>query len=58
MARNRERDKFATATAESLGWTVIRLWECEITADPQAAAGRVLDAAACRVEVSLISVLR
>jgi len=47
MARNHERDKFATTTAESLGWTVIRLWECEITANPQAAAGIVAAAANC-----------
>jgi DNA mismatch endonuclease, patch repair protein len=42
MARNRERDVSAIATAESLGWTVVRIWECEIMADPQAAAQRVL----------------
>ena len=45
MARNRERDEHATAAAEELGWTVVRLWECEIAADPQAAARRVLEAA-------------
>jgi DNA mismatch endonuclease, patch repair protein len=42
MARNRERDEHATAAAESLGWTVVRIWECEILADPEAAAGKVL----------------
>ena len=41
MARNRERDEHATATAESLGWAVVRVWECEIKADPRAAAERV-----------------
>lgn len=46
MARNRERDRHATATAEGLGWIVVRVWECEITADPQAAARRVLEAGA------------
>jgi DNA mismatch endonuclease (patch repair protein) len=43
MARNRENDKYATLTAEGLGWIVVRLWECEIRGDPQAAAKRVLD---------------
>jgi DNA mismatch endonuclease (patch repair protein) len=43
MTRNRERDASATATAESLGWTVVRLWECEVTADPPKAARRVLE---------------
>lgn len=42
MARNRERDEHATVAAESLGWTVVRVWECEILADPGAAAGKVL----------------
>lgn len=42
MARNRERDAHATATAEGLGWTVIRVWECEIMADPEAAVWKVL----------------
>jgi DNA mismatch endonuclease (patch repair protein) len=44
MARIRERDKYATTLAENLGWTVVRLWECDITADPQAAASRVIGA--------------
>jgi DNA mismatch endonuclease (patch repair protein) len=43
MVRNRERDTYATAIAESLGWTVVRVWECEIKADPHAAARRVLE---------------
>jgi len=42
MQRNRERDVHATATATELGWAVLRLWECEITTDPAAAARRVL----------------
>jgi len=46
MARNRERDSYATMTAERLGWTVVRVWECEITTDAQAAARRVLESAA------------
>lgn len=39
------RDARATAVAEEAGWTVVRLWECEVRSDPQAAARRVLDAA-------------
>jgi DNA mismatch endonuclease, patch repair protein len=44
MARNLQRDADATATARELGWTVIRVWECEVTADSSAAARRVLQA--------------
>lgn len=42
MRRVRERDRDGTATAQQLGWTVVRLWECEVTADPGAAARLVL----------------
>lgn len=44
MARNRERDERSTALAVGLGWTVVRVWEHEVTADPVAAAMRVLSA--------------
>jgi DNA mismatch endonuclease (patch repair protein) len=43
MVRNRERDQRSTALAEEAGWTVVRLWECTIRADPAAAARAVLD---------------
>ena len=42
MQRNRERDLTSTRLAEAAGWTVIRLWECEVRSDPTAAALRVL----------------
>lgn len=42
MIRNQERDRKATRIAEELGWTVIRLWECTIRADPGSAALAVL----------------
>ncbi len=42
MERVRERDAFATMTAEACGWTVVRVWECEVMANAQAAAWRVL----------------
>jgi DNA mismatch endonuclease (patch repair protein) len=45
MARNRERDAHATQTAQELGWSVIRIWECEVESDPAAAARRVLHSA-------------
>lgn len=46
LARTRERDERATRTAEQLGWRVVRLWECEVKADPHAAASRVQAACA------------
>ena len=42
MDRNRERDAHATSVAESLGWTVVRLWECRIRHDPGEAAEAVV----------------
>jgi len=42
MARNRRRDERASALARSLGWHVVRIWEHEIMADPNAAARTVL----------------
>ena len=44
IRRTQERDERATAVAASAGWTVVRLWECEVRADPDAAARRVLGA--------------
>lgn len=40
------RDERANTIAEDAGWTVIRVWECEVRQDPVATARRVLDAAA------------
>lgn len=45
MRRNRERDVRSTALAEEQGWRVLRLWECEVTADASSAAVRVLTVA-------------
>ena len=42
LQRTKERDLAATATAQQLGWTVVRLWECQIRADPASAAATVL----------------
>lgn len=44
MRRNRERDAEATRLAEMAGWTVVRLWECRVLADPVEAARHVLAA--------------
>lgn len=40
---NMRRDREVTATLREQGWTVIRLWESDVLADPDAAAQRVLD---------------
>jgi DNA mismatch endonuclease (patch repair protein) len=42
MRRNRERDERSTALAEELGWTVVRVWECEVREDAAGAAARAL----------------
>lgn len=38
---NIERDQRVTRQLESDGWTVLRIWESEVLADPEAAATRV-----------------
>ena len=43
LARTHERDQNERAIAEELGWTVVRVWECAVRADPAAAARAVLD---------------
>jgi len=42
LARTRRRDVQATEVAEAMGWTVVRLWECEVRRDPRKAALEVL----------------
>jgi len=42
LERNRQRDRQATIRAQGLGWTVIRLWECHVRADPAACAAAVM----------------
>lgn len=46
MARNIERDRRAVEIGRELGWTVVRLWECDVMANPAAAADEVLAHAA------------
>lgn len=42
---NRERDRRNTVQATAAGWTVVRIWECEIRRDVGGAAQRVADTA-------------
>lgn len=41
---NMRRDRDVTSALLRQGWTVVRLWESEVLADPALAAQRVLDA--------------
>ncbi len=43
IEKNMRRDREVTSTLREQGWTVIRLWESDVLADPAAAAQRVLD---------------
>lgn len=42
--RNVERDREVTAMLQQVGWRVLRIWESEILADVDEAAGRVISA--------------
>jgi DNA mismatch endonuclease (patch repair protein) len=44
IRRNMERDQEVTARLREEGWTVVRLWESDILADPDVAATKVIDA--------------
>jgi DNA mismatch endonuclease, patch repair protein len=44
IARNRERDRAADEALAALGWTVVRLWDLEVKAQPADAAGFVVAA--------------
>lgn len=44
IERNMQRDREVNARLAADGWTVIRIWESDVLADPAKAAGRVLDA--------------
>lgn len=50
LARTRERDAEAVVIAAGLGWTPLRLWECQIRANPAETAARVLAAGATGAE--------
>lgn len=42
MAHTRERDRRAVADARWAGWQGIRVWECEVNADPIGVALSIL----------------
>ncbi|GAB2566480.1 hypothetical protein GCM10027269_21260 [Kribbella endophytica] len=41
MSANQARDRRAVRTAEELGWTALRVWECEIREAPGAVADQI-----------------
>jgi DNA mismatch endonuclease (patch repair protein) len=43
IERNMQRDREVNARLAADGWTVIRIWESEVLADPAKAADRILD---------------
>jgi DNA mismatch endonuclease (patch repair protein) len=45
MVRNKQRDERSSALAAAAGFQVLRVWECEVRADPGAAARKVADLA-------------
>lgn len=47
LERTKERDRTANELAESLGYRVIRLWECAITKDAGDAASTVENTVTC-----------
>ena len=42
MLLNAERDRRSSVLAENLGWHVVRVWECQVKGDAEAAASRVM----------------
>jgi len=41
IARNQARDKRVDQQLQQMGWTVVRLWDFEVQADPAGSAARV-----------------
>jgi DNA mismatch endonuclease (patch repair protein) len=52
ISRNRTRDEEVTATLESDGWSVIRLWDFEIDKDLDQSVSRIRDVLAERLRAS------
>jgi DNA mismatch endonuclease (patch repair protein) len=48
IARTQERDRQANEALCAMGWTVLRVWDFEVEADPTACAARVAQAVAER----------
>lgn len=49
LRRNRDRDRRADELARSYGFMPVRVWECEVRRDPQAAATRLAALARARL---------
>ena len=43
MRRNQERDQRSTRLAQEHGWTVVRVWECQVRLSADDVAHHVLD---------------
>jgi G:T-mismatch repair DNA endonuclease (very short patch repair protein) len=49
MARTRERDRLAVGVAAELGWSAVRVWECEVNDDAMGVAAQIM---ACPLSAS------
>lgn len=49
LERNVERDREANDTLRSAGWQVLRFWEHEVEASPEACANRIADAVSAHI---------
>ncbi|NRD53465.1 MULTISPECIES: very short patch repair endonuclease [Corallococcus] len=43
LEANRERDLAKRAQLEALGWSVLEIWECELTRSPEQLTERIMD---------------
>lgn len=50
MLTNKQRDERSTGLAVDAGWTVLRIWECQVNDDAHAAAASVTAKCARQVE--------
>jgi len=48
LAANKARDERVVRELTALGWQVMRIWECEVMADPMKEASRVREAVSAR----------
>ena len=57
LAVNRARDLRANDIARAAGWSVLRVWECDVRSDADDVARKVRDAAtiACQDRIDAIS---
>jgi DNA mismatch endonuclease (patch repair protein) len=45
FARNKKRDRFVTKQLRSAGWSVVRVWECELAKSPNRSLKKVVQIA-------------